>query len=47
VRYHYAVSAIDDAAPPNESPRSEEGAERLAPADQPVRTPRSGDGARG
>jgi len=47
VRYHYAVSAIDDAAPPNESPRSEERAERLAPADQPAGTPGGGDGGRG
>jgi len=47
VRYHYAVSAVDDAAPPNESPRSEERAERLAPVDQPARAPDGGDGGRG
>lgn len=29
VRYHYSVSAIDDASPPNESPRSEERSEML------------------
>ena len=46
VRYHYAVSAIDTAAPPNESPRSEERTERLAPADQRGGTPDGGDGGR-
>jgi fibronectin type 3 domain-containing protein len=45
VRYHYAVSAVDGATPPNESPRSEEGAERLAPLDRPANTEDGGDGA--
>jgi len=43
VRYHYSVSAIDNAVPPNESPRSDERSERLAPTDQPARTPSGGD----
>ncbi|HKQ97234.1 MAG TPA: hypothetical protein VJV75_05100, partial [Candidatus Polarisedimenticolia bacterium] len=36
VRYSYAVSAVDGATPPNESPRSEERSERLPPAGQPA-----------
>jgi hypothetical protein len=43
VRYHYSVSAVDGATPPNESPRSEERAERLEPPDRPAE--KSNDGA--
>jgi hypothetical protein len=35
VRYHYAVTAIDNATPPNESPRSEGRSETLLPAEPP------------
>jgi hypothetical protein len=35
VRYHYAVTAVDNATPVNESPRSEERTERLAPEPAP------------
>ncbi len=36
VRYHYAVSAIDNATPINEGPRSEERSERLPPSGKPA-----------
>jgi hypothetical protein len=35
VRYHYVVTAVDNATPVNESPRSEERTERLAPEPAP------------
>ncbi len=35
VRYHYAVTAVDSALPPNESPRSEGRSDMLPPAEQP------------
>ena len=35
VRYHYAVTAIDSASHPNESPRSEGRSDMLPPAEQP------------
>jgi hypothetical protein len=43
VRYHYAVTAIDGASPPNESPRSEGRSEMLPPEEPP---PGSGGPAR-
>ena len=35
VRYHYAVTAVDSALPPNESPRSEGRSDTLPAAEQP------------
>jgi hypothetical protein len=39
VRYHYMVTAVDNATPVNESPRSEERTERIAPEPAPRGTP--------